>query len=368
MSQNNRVNFSMHGEHRHILMTGGGTLGPVTPLLALMEAWKKQDPSTVFSWIGTPTGPEVELLEEKDVSFYELSAPKLDRYNRWSWLMIVPRLIVSCIRAFALLKTIQPHMVFTAGGYVSVPVVWTARLLRIPCWVHQLDVVPGVANKIMAPFAKKVTVTWEESASAFPARKTSVVGGLVRPALFEGDSEAFRNQYQLERGKPTVCVFGGGTGAQSINDALQAIVPDLRQRMNVVHLAGKGKLDEEDEETFGSYVAREFFTNMADLYAVADLIVARAGMGTILEIIALRKPTILIPIPDSHQEANAEILERRRAAQVVHELNPQVLKQEIERLMFDQKLRGETVQNLRDIVSMGAAGQIIFEAEAILKR
>ncbi len=358
----------MYYEHKHILMTGGGTLGPVTPLLALMEVWKEQDKNVLFSWVGTEDGPESELIEEKDIPFYSLSAPKLDRNKKWSWFLVVPQLLMSCIRAFALLKTIQPHMVFTAGGYVSVPIIIMAKLMRIPCWVHQLDVIPGVANKVMAPFASRVSVTWEESASAFPPNKTIVVGGLVRPDLLDGDSELFKDMFELDTNKPTVAIFGGGTGAAAINQSLAAVVSDLRTKMNIVHLAGKGKLDEDLEETKGTYVAREFFTNMADLYAAADVVVARAGMGTILEIAALRKPTILIPIPDSHQEANARVLEDKEAALVIHELNPQVLKQEIEKIMFQSDLRQSLIRNLRSLLPMHAAGMIIHEANGLLKR
>lgn len=358
----------MNHEHKHILMTGGGTLGPVTPLIALAEVWREQDSSVVFSWIGTPNGPENEIIEKQHITFYELSAPKLDRYKKWQWIFVFPQFIVSCIKAFALLKNISPHMVFTAGGYVSVPVVIMAWFLRIPCWVHQLDVTPGIANRIMAPFAKRVTVTWEESKDVFSDRKTSVVGGLVRPDVLHGNAKAFQKQYYLDPELPTVGVLGGGTGATAINDMLQAIVPDLAKRMNIVHLAGKGKLDEELQDIQGRYTPREFFTDMADLYAVADVIVARAGMGTILEIAALRKPTILIPIPNSHQEANAKVLEDKGAARVIHHLNPQVLKQEIDRLIDSKEVRDELVYNLRSLLPMHAAGLIIEEANAMLKR
>ncbi|MBU1126061.1 UDP-N-acetylglucosamine--N-acetylmuramyl-(pentapeptide) pyrophosphoryl-undecaprenol N-acetylglucosamine transferase [Patescibacteria group bacterium] len=366
-----RQNYSEHNmyhEHKHILMTGGGTLGPVTPLLALAEVWKEQDSSVVFSWIGTEHGPESDLIEEKDISFYSLSAPKLDRYKKLSWLLVVPQLVMSCVRAFALLKNIQPHMVFTAGGYVSVPIVIVAWMMRIPCWVHQLDVTPGIANRVMAPFAKRISVTWEESAESFSKRKTEVVGGLIRPYLLDGDSELFKDIFELDTNKPTVAVFGGGTGATAINETLEAIISDLQQRMNVIHLAGKGKLDEKLVESKGTYVAREFFTNMADLYAAADLVVARAGMGTILEVAALRKPTILIPIPNSHQEANAKLLGDREAAIVIDQLNPQVLKQEIEKMMFQSDLRQRMIKNLRSLLPMHGAGKIINAANAILKR
>lgn len=353
---------------KHILMTGGGTMGPVTPLLALASVWRARDPEVIISWVGTPQGPEREMVRQSKIMFHPLLAPKLSRHQAWKWIFIIPHLALSCLQAFILLKQIKPDIVFTAGGYVSVPVVWMAAILGIPSWVHQLDVVPGLANKIMAPFAQKISVTWEESADSFPKKKTKVVGGIVRPELKRGNAEAFKREFGLDDQKPTVLVTGGGTGAQSINEAMAVIGPELSLRMNIIHLTGKGKMIEGLEESRGSYVTREFFTSeMIDALSAADLVVSRAGMGTILELVALKKPAILIPIMETHQERNAEVLEKLAAVKVIRRMTPQILKQEITRLINDREERKRLSQNIQKALPVTAAERIVGEAMEMIK-
>ena len=295
-----------------ILMTGGGTLGPVTPLIAVAKAWQREDPDVVVEWIGTPEGPEREVVESYGYHFQSLFVPKLARHAWWTWPLIPLQLAVSCQKAYVMLKDMQPSIVFTAGGFTSVPIVWAAKLLKIPTWVHQLDVQPGLANKLMAPMATRVSVTWEESAEAFGAEKTLVVGGMVRPDIREGSRERFLRSYKLDPERKTVLVFGGGTGATQINRTLDVIIEQLTGSLNVIHLTGKSKMGEEEESTLPHYVKLEFLNeDMKDALAAADVVVARAGMGTMLELIALHTPSVLIPLPGSQQEANARLAERR---------------------------------------------------------
>jgi len=143
---------------RKIMLSGGGTLGPVTPLLAVATEWRRREPDVIFSWIGTPDGPERSLVEAAKIPFYVLSAPKLDRTRWWTVPFVPVRLIVSCVKAIFLLRQLEPDMVMSAGAYVSVPLAWMAWLLRIPVWIHQLDAQPGVANKLMAPMAWEMPV------------------------------------------------------------------------------------------------------------------------------------------------------------------------------------------------------------------
>ncbi len=360
---------------KHILMTGGGTMGPVTPLLALASAWKKTNPEVQISWVGTPQGPEAEIVRKQGMMFHTLSSPKFDRGRFWKLLFVLPHFLVSCIQAYILLRQIKPDIIFTAGGYVSVPVVIVARFMKIPSWVHQLDVQVGLANKIMAPFAKKITVTWEKSAKSFSASKTKVVGGLVRPEILEGQAEKFAREFGLDSQKSTVFVTGGGTGALAINNAMEVIGAELSEKMNVIHLTGKGKMIrgvgkglEKSWEGVGVYIMREFFTDeMAGALKIADVVVSRAGMGTILELAALKKPSILIPIPGTHQEKNARILEEKGAVKVIRKLNPQILKQEIVRLIESKAEQNKLSRNIGLVLPITGAERIVREAEDLIK-
>ena len=352
---------------RHILFTGGGTLGPVTPLLAIAETWRRREPDVVLSWIGTPSGPERILVEGMKIDFYALSAPKLDRHRWWKLPFLPFHFAWAVIRAGLLLRQLKPSIVFTAGAYVSVPVVLVAKILRIPVWVHQLDVVPGIANKIMAPLATRVSVTWAESAVKLRRKQVLVVGAMVRKGLTVGTSEIGRDRYGFDPQKPTLLVAGGGTGAAKLNDIMAAIAPEISQRMNVLHLTGKGKMLAALQQVGPTYVALEFLADgLADAYAAAEIIVTRAGMGTIAELAALGKAAILVPLPGTHQAENALALATHEAAEVVVMLTPQTLIQAIEHLLVNPARREILAHNIRSIFPLNADERIVHEASLLL--
>ncbi len=348
----------------HILITGGGTLGPAVPLLAIVDEWRSRDDDLRVSWIGTPNGPEKSFISEKDIPFFSLPSAKLSRNAIWQWPFMIPIFIFSCAKAYFLLRNLRPDFIFSAGGYVSVPVIWIGKLLNIPSWVHQLDVKPGLANKLMAPFASRISVTWKKTASAFPRKKTYVVGGIERPGIRGGDGNKFLKRKGLEINNPTILVMGGGTGSESINNAILAILPDIINSINVIHITGIGKNDHIKED---NYFAKDLFVDeMPDVYASADIVISRAGMGTILELAVLRKPTILIPIPNSHQELNAKALEDFNAAIVIHNLKPQILKQEILHLIDNGAQRRSLEKNISKILDFNAEEIIVDESIKIL--
>lgn len=349
-------------------MTGGGTLGSVTPLLAVVAELRKRDANVGVSWIGTPDGPERLVVESQRIAFYKMSAPKLDRYRKWTWPILPVRFLLSFINALRLLYVIKPDMVFSAGGYVSVPVAWAAFFRRIPVWVHQLDVLPGLANKLMAPVAKKISVTFEETAKNFSAKKTVVVGSMVRKALRQGDKTTALKRYGFDETLPTVFVIGGGTGAVSINEMFAVIADELTAHANVIHLVGRGKMLTALEGK-KNYVALEFLNEgMADAYAAADVVVSRAGLGTISELSALGKPTVIIPIHDAFQEANARLLEDRQAAQVLWYVTPQILSQAILRLLENEEQRETYGKNIRALFALNADERIVHDALTLLEK
>ncbi len=350
----------------HILLTGGGTLGPVTPLLAIAMEWRKRDPLVEFTWIGTPDGPEKMLVEAARIPFIAFKSPKLDYYRKWKWPWLPFAMLISCVKAMNILREVEPIMVLSAGAFVSVPFVWMAKLLKIPSWIHQLDVVPGLANKLMAPMAKRISVTWEENLSYYGSQKTLVVGAMIRPFLRLGDATMARELFGLNKNKPTVLVIGGGTGASKLNETMGVIGAELIRHANVIHVTGRGKMLTSLETIGNGYVVREFVgEGMADMYAVADVVVCRAGMGTIAELVALSKTAILLPLP-GHQEINAKALSDRSAAEVLKQFTPQTLMQFILRLVEHPERRAALSTKIRSVFPTNGDERIVHEAMRIL--
>lgn len=338
-----------------ILFTGGGTLGPVTPLLSAARLLRERNPDLKIVWIGTPEGPERELVERDGYEFRLLSAPKLDRTRIWTLPLIIPKFIVSSVHAYSMLQDIDPVVIVSAGAFVSVPVAFMAKVLGLPVVIEQLDVTPGLANKLMAKVAKKIFVTWPENLAAFPKSKTEVAGGSVRKSMLLGESHLARERFELKRALPTVLVIGGGTGAASMNEMFLTIGPELVKSANVIHLTGKGKMLPGLEKIGDGYKAVEFLgESLADAYALADVVVARAGMGTIMEVAALKKPTILVPIANSHQEQNAQAVSSRGACLVIGaNSTPQNLLQVIQKLSQDELRRADLAESVGKLFPFG---------------
>ncbi len=362
----------MSQKQHHILFTGGGTLGPVTPLLAVAAQWRRRDPEVKCSWIGTPKGPERLLVEGAKIPFIELSAPRMNRYRKWTYPFIPFHLLWSMWCAVKIMKEMRPDMVFSAGAYVSIPVVFVAWFMRIPVWIHELDVRPGVANKVMAPCARKISTTWPQSTRAYSAKKTSVVGTMVRTTLAMGERVSARERYGLRQEYPTILILGGGTGAASLNEAMLVIAEEVLRGANVIHLTGRGKMIpalQKFQEQGKPYVALEFLhEGMADAYALADIVVSRAGMGTISELAALGKPSIIVPIPGSQQEDNAKALEAQGAADVLFQVTPQVLLQSIQRMIQNEEYRMDKGDRMRRIFPVNADERIVHDALEILAK
>ena len=352
----------MQSQPHHIIFTGGGTLGPVTPLLAIAAEWRKRDPHVKFTWIGTPDGPERVIVESAKIPFLALSAPKFDRTRPWMWPLTPFHLLVSTIRAARMLAQLEPTMMMTAGAYVSVPVAFAAATMRIPIWVHQFDVVVGLANRLMVPFAKRVSVTWEQHVARFGAKKTFVAGAMIRPFLRIGDARMAREVFGLSAEKPTVLIVGGGTGSTRMNERFLVIGPELVRHANVIHLTGRGKMLSALEHIDHGYVVREFSgEGMADILALADVIVARAGMGTLAEIVGLGKASILLPL-EGQQEANAQAMEERGGAEVLKHLTPQTLLQSILRLLENADRREALAAKARTVFPTNGDERIVHEA------
>ncbi|MBI5798455.1 MAG: glycosyltransferase [Candidatus Yonathbacteria bacterium] len=331
-----------------LLLTGGGTLGSVTPLLALHDALH---PEVVF-WIGTKHGVEEELIHAASIPYYAIVSGKLRRYWDVRTLSAPFAVCVGFLQALFLLIRLHPTQVFSAGGYVAVPVVWAACVLRIPTYAIQLYVQSGLANRIIAHFDRCIFTVFQESANYFKKRPVQVVGSFVRQSFIQAVSNTQHND------RPTFLIIGGGTGAEGLNALVRDALVPLVKICNVVHLTGRGK-----HRAFAlpHYQAYEFLSDeLPSLMALADIVITRAGMGTLSELAYLKKAAIVIPLPESPQVANAGVLARAGAVMVrsQEEYTPTQCLADIQTLLDHPEQRKQLGDRLHDILPTDGARKI----------
>lgn len=279
---------------KKIVLTGGGTAGHVTPNLALVPALEKA--GYEVSYIGSYTGIEKELVEKEKIPYYGISSGKLRRYFDVKNFSDPFKVIKGYFEAKSLLKKLSPDIVFSKGGYVSVPVVLAAHSLKIPAVIHESDMTPGLANKICIPAADKVCCNFPETMPYLPEEKAVLSGSPIRAELLTGDRKTGLDYAHFDGKKPVILVIGGSLGSVTVNNAVRAILPQILERFDVIHICGKGNLDESLIGKPG-YKEYEYVDKpLRHLFACADLMISRAGANSICEILALRKPNILIPL------------------------------------------------------------------------
>lgn len=296
-----------------ILFSGGGTLGPVVPLLAIQEAVVTKHPDTTFVWVGTSFGPEKKIITELNILFLSIPAGKFRRYASVANFLDIFKVIAGFCKSFIILIREKPDMVVSAGGFVSVPLHWAAFVLSIPSWVHQQDVGVGLANKFMFRFATVVTTAFESTALQLKKFKARWIGNPCRNVVVPAsDLPQWYNYFNIPTNAPVVLVMGGGTGAVTLNKIVFSVLPNIPYNWHIIHLLGVEKSITESEElkkTYKNYHAYEILgKEMLGAYAISSIVVARAGMGTLTELAALKKPAILFPKTETHQEDNARIL------------------------------------------------------------
>ena len=308
---------------KKIVMTGGGTGGHVTPNLALIP--RLQADGWEIHYIGGANSAEQELISRvPGVTFYTVAVGKLRRYFDLKNFSDPFRVIKGVAQATSIIRKIKPNVVFSKGGFVSVPVVYGAKLNGVPVVTHESDLTPGLANKLCLPFSSAQCCTFPEAVK-YSKGKGIYTGTPIRPEVLQGSREAGRRRFGFNGNLPVLMVMGGSSGAQAVNDCVRACLPKLTETFQVLHLCGKGNYASALDGTV-NYVQREFLNEeMADAYACADVMISRAGANSLCEILALRKPALLIPYPSTasrgDQILNAESFASRGLSRVLDQAN-----------------------------------------------
>lgn len=290
---------------RRLLLAGGGSGGSTTPLLAVAQEVRRLRPEVELLYIGTAEGPERSLVERESIPFAAVQAGRLRRYLSLENVTDPVRVLVGIVQSVGIVRRFRPAVGFGAGGFASVPPLVACRLSNIPVVIHQQDVEPGLANRLLAPVSTQVSVSLEASLAHFPRAKVVLNGNPVRASVVAADRATAREQFGLEADLPTLLVTGGGTGALGVNRLIAQAASELVQFCQVIHLTGRGR-QVPVEAILPRYHAYEFLAEAMPLaLAAADLVVSRAGMATLTELAALGKPVVVIPMPASHQLANA---------------------------------------------------------------
>ena len=306
---------------KHIVLTGGGTAGHVTPNIALIP--RLRELGYEISYIGSYEGIERKLIEEMGIPYYGIASGKLRRYFDLKNFTDPFRVLKGFSQAKKLMKQLKPDVVFSKGGFVTVPVVIAAGKCKIPAIIHESDMTPGLANKLCLSSATKICCNFPETVDSLPKDKAVLTGTPIRRELMNGNREDGRAFCGFTSEKPVMMVIGGSLGAASVNENIRKILPSLLEKFQVIHLCGKGKVDEALVGTDG-YVQYEYIQQeLPDLFALADIVISRAGANAICEIKELAKPNLLIPLSAKasrgDQILNARSFEKQGFSRVMEE-------------------------------------------------
>lgn len=351
---------------KRIVLTGGGTAGHVTPNIALLPRLKELGYD--IHYIGSYDGIERKLIEQCHIPYYGISSGKLRRYFDWKNFSDPFKVMKGYRQARVLLKKLNPDVLFSKGGFVSVPVILAAKHRKIPAIIHESDITPGLANKLAIPNASKVCCNFPETLKYLPAEKAVLTGSPIRKELLSGNRLHGLTYCHFKPDKPVILIIGGSSGSQFINEVVRSLLPDLLEKYQVLHLCGKGNLDTSLNNTAG-YAQFEYANQeLSDLFAAADIVISRAGANAICELLALRKPNILIPLSANasrgDQILNARSFERQGYSMVIEEeqLSNVVLSDAIGKLFENRSQYKEAMAKSEQLNSVETVVQLIEEA------
>lgn len=341
----------MSPDRKKIILAGGGTMGSVSPLLAVARDYPAD-----YLFVATKNGPEKEAIAAAGLKSTAIVSAKLRRYFSWRNFVDIINFIRAFFQSLYIISKFKPDLVLTAGSFVAVPVVWAAWLRRVPLVAHQQDLLLGLANKMIAPLAKRMTVVFPEQTKFFDKSKAVVIGNPVQPTASLADHP-----------RHSILITGGGLGARGLNNFVSQFIPELTKNYEVHHILGEKNWDQRLE--LSDYYPYKFvFTEMPGLLAGADIIISRAGMSLISEAAVLKKALILIPIPDSHQEANAAFFARHNAAYVVQQGSKHIMSRYLSKLTTSDRLRKELGQNLYDLFPKNAVKKYCALIDELLNK
>lgn len=352
-----------------IVLTGGGTGGHVYPVLAVAQEIKKQIPNSNFLWIGSKNGLESKIAVQADLAYKAVPTGKMRRYFSLQNIVDIFKVPFGILKAYFLLMQFRPQVVFSKGGYVSYPVVFAAWLRDIPILLHESDSVPGLANRRLASKATLIATSFPIVPQELPKSKTVYTGLPIREQLLHGDAEKARTAFKLDQNRPVLLILGGSQGAQKINQIIQTVILDLLPHFQIIHQVGDNNQEElkefaEKHYERGYRMVGFIEEGLEDVYALADLVVSRAG-GIIHELAALGKVAILLPLASAandHQAQNAYTLEKQSAATVVEDenLTPEVFKSELFKLFYDSNLQQEHAKQIKIFAEPMSAKKIAY--------
>lgn len=372
----------MINSHQKIyaIFVGGETAGPIMPLLAIAHEWKVQNPNLEPIFLDVRNSVGSRLVPKHGFHFQTMTSGKFRRYWSFKNFFTPFQIVIGIIQSIVLFAKVRPKIVISAGGYVQVPVVIAAWLMRVPRLIHQQDIIPTFSNKLVAPIATKITTTFEKSTKDFfqgsgfeknYTQPSKIIWTGNPCAIPEKDRVANKEKrvaaqklFNLDSKWPTVLLIGGGTGAAGLNMALHHNLPELLKVAQVIHSAGKGKLitsQLDSPELADRYHQFEFIDHMDAAYAASDVVIARAGIGTLTELSVLGKISIIVPMPNSHQEHNARYLYDRDAALIVdqNDITSGMLAKFVRRILFDAEMQKTLQTNIRAIMPANATQKIL---------
>lgn len=361
---NNDMNNTLEQKKKRVILAGGGSGGPVVPLLAVAAELKKSDPDVEFLFVGTTSGPEQKLVQAAGIKFTSLKAAKLRRYFSLKNFSDIFVFFKSLFTAKRIISEFSPQVIFSAAGFVSLPLSWVGKIMGVKIVIHQQDALISLTNMLSAPVADSITAAFEDTAKEMK-RGAVWVGNPVRSEFFSPASPDAKKKFNLHDELPVLLITGGGTGADQINTVVAECLPELVKAHQVIHLTGAGKTASDLQHR--DYHPYEFLSNeMVDALKIADIVIARAGLSTLAELSALGKISVIVPMPDSHQEHNAKILKSKNAAVVLYknEFNAEDLPRIINSVKFNAARQKTLSENMKNIMPHDAAKKI---AEIIKK-
>lgn len=350
---------------KKIVLTGGGTAGHVTPNIALIP--KLRELGYEIYYFGSYDGIEKKLIADFDIPYFGIATGKFRRYFDPKNFSDPFRVVKGYSEARKKLKEIKPDVVFSKGGFVSVPVVRAAASLGIPCIIHESDMTPGLANKLCIPVAKKVCCNFPETMKLLPEGKAVLTGSPIREELAKGNKVAALDMCGFTANKPVVMVIGGSLGANAINQTVRQALPKLLEDFQVVHLCGKEKVDNLLLNVEGYKQFEYLKAELKDVFAMADVVISRAGANAICELLALKKPNILIPLPAASsrgdQILNAKSFAEQGFSMVLDEddLTENLLVEKVHELYFTKQTYIEAMSRSNQLNSIDTILNLITE-------